>query len=61
VLSELGVPNAKKCSVEELRKFLKNRKTAYMAKLAPRVSADTNLASQMPALFVGIIKALKAK
>jgi putative ATP-dependent endonuclease of OLD family len=61
VLIESGITHAAKCSVEDLRKYLKHGKTAYMAKLAPRVATDKKLASQMPALFVEIVKALKGK
>jgi len=59
VLAEAGVSAAAKCPIEDLRKLLKNRKTEYMAKLAPRVAANTELASKMPSFFVGIINSLK--
>lgn len=61
VLCEVGISKAATCSTEEIRKYLKNRKTAYMAILAPRVALDNVLATKMPKPFVTIVKALKGK
>ena len=61
VLCEVGIGKAAKCSVEDLKSFLKNRKTAYMANLAPKVAANAELAAKMPKPLVAIVKALKDK
>jgi putative ATP-dependent endonuclease of OLD family len=61
VLGEVGMGKAAKCSVEELKSYLKNRKTAYMANLAPKVAANTKLAAKMPKPFVAMVKTLKDK
>jgi putative ATP-dependent endonuclease of OLD family len=61
VLCDVGVGKAEKCSIEELKAFLKNRKTAYMANLAPKVAVDSTLAAKMPKPLVAIVKALKDK
>jgi putative ATP-dependent endonuclease of the OLD family len=61
ILVEIGIGQAEKCSHEDLKRILKNKKTAYMARLAPLVGADEKLASQMPKLFVAIVKGLKDK
>ncbi len=61
ILVEVGVGDAGNCSVEELRKRLNNRKTAYMTKLATRIAADANLAMKMPAPFVAIVKGLQKR
>lgn len=61
VLCEIGVGKAAKCSTEDLKKYLKNRKTAYMANLAPKVALSNELAAKMPKPLVVIVKALKDK
>lgn len=59
ILTEAGTPTARACPLDEFRKQLKNRKTAYMGQLALRVAGDPALAERMPAAFVGLIKGLR--
>jgi putative ATP-dependent endonuclease of OLD family len=61
ILVELGIGRASTCSVADLKSLLKNRKTAYMAILAPLVASDDKLAVRMPNVFVAIVKTLKDK
>lgn len=60
ILIDIGVSNAGSCTLEDFKKKLKNKKTAYMSRLAPMVSKDALLASQMPKAFIDVIKSLKA-
>jgi putative ATP-dependent endonuclease of the OLD family len=59
ILGEIGTKNADQCSLDELRRLLGNRKTAYMTRLAPRVAASCDLASRMPTAIVSLIDKLK--
>lgn len=59
VLEEAGYGHARGCTEADLRGLLKNRKTDYMGKLAPRVAGDPQLAARMPAPFVGLITRLR--
>jgi len=59
-LAEIGIPNALTCTLDELKKHLKNNKTAYMSSLAPKVAAGVNLAARMPKQFVEVINQLKS-
>ena len=59
ILSESGVKTARTCSLEEFRKQLDNRKTAYMGPLALRVAGDKVLAARMPKAYVDLIVALR--
>ena len=61
ILTEMGVVAAGKCSSKELLALLKNRKIAYMTRLALRVSTSLDLAARMPRPFVAIVEALKAR
>ena len=45
--------------LDEFKKRLKNKKTAYMTELAPMVASDTALAMEMPEPFVNAIEHLK--
>ena len=59
LLAGISGPIALTCPLDEFRARLKNKKTRYMALLAPRVAADPALAGQMPAPFVTLITALR--
>jgi putative ATP-dependent endonuclease of OLD family len=50
---------ASTCTVDDLKKHLKRRKTAYMTRFAPMVAADPKLAKLMPVPFVGLIERLR--
>jgi len=60
IMVDVGISAMATCPVEEFTKCLKKNKTAYMARLARMVIADPTLAAQMPPVFVGFIKNLKA-
>jgi len=60
ILRDIGVSDAMTCSVDDFKKRLKNKKTAYMSRLAPMVANDATLASKMPKVFVTLINGLKA-
>jgi putative ATP-dependent endonuclease of OLD family len=59
ILADISGPSAQTCSINELKKRLKNKKTAYMTELAPMIAADLTLAVKMPKPFVQFIKQLK--
>jgi putative ATP-dependent endonuclease of OLD family len=59
ILFEAGVQTARACTLDEFRSQLNNRKTAYMASLALRVSEDVALAQRMPRAFVDLILGLR--
>jgi putative ATP-dependent endonuclease of OLD family len=59
ILFEAGVQTARTCTLDEFRSQLNNRKTAYMAPLALRVSTDVALAQQMPRAFVDLVVGLR--
>jgi putative ATP-dependent endonuclease of OLD family len=61
ILVHIGIKAAEKSSTDDFKKTLKNKKTAYMAKLAPLVSADEKLARTMPQAFVSIVDTLRKK
>ena len=54
-----GTQAARTCALDEFRKQLKNRKTAYMGPLALRVSGDKALAARMPKPFLDLIVGLR--
>ncbi|MEI6511228.1 MAG: AAA family ATPase [Candidatus Uhrbacteria bacterium] len=60
ILNDLGDARAKTCSLDDLAKKLKGKKTSYMTRLAPMVVRDAKLASQMPKEIVDVILNLKA-
>lgn len=60
ILVEEGIGLAGRCTLDELRAQLKNRKTSYMRRLALAVASDVELAQRMPAPFVDLITSLKA-
>jgi putative ATP-dependent endonuclease of OLD family len=59
MLAELGTKDCDSCSLDELRRLLCHRKTAYMTRLAPRVAASPELASRMPNPIVSLIEKLR--
>ena len=59
ILADTQDESAKTCSLDEFKKRLKNKKTAYMTELAPMVASDTALAMKMPEPFVNAIEHLK--
>ena len=59
ILCDGGVGMARGCSLDELHRLLKKRKTKYMSVLALRVAGDQALALRMPAPFVGLITGLR--
>lgn len=59
ILAEASGPSALTCSSEEFTRRLKNKKTAYMSLLAPRIASDPALAALMPAPFVTLITRLR--
>ena len=59
ILADTQDESAKTCSLDEFKKRLKNKKTAYMTELAPMVATDTALAMKMPEPFVNAIEHLK--
>ncbi len=59
ILANIQGESAKTCSLDEFKKRLKNKKTAYMSELAPMVAADTALAMKMPEPFVKAVEHLK--
>jgi putative ATP-dependent endonuclease of the OLD family len=59
MLATVGGRTALTCSIEEFTARLKNKKTAYMNVLAPRIAADPALAARMPAPFVNLITRLR--
>jgi putative ATP-dependent endonuclease of OLD family len=59
ILAESGVSTARTCALDEFRKQLDNRKTAYMGPLALRVAGDRTLAARMPRVFVDLIVGLR--
>ena len=60
IIVDIGVAAMATCSIEEFKKCLKNKKTAYMVRLAQMIIADQSLADQMPKVFVDYIKTLKS-
>lgn len=61
ILVQIGIKAAETNSMDEFKKMLKNKKTAYMAALAPMVSADEKLARTMPKTFVSLVDTLRKK
>ncbi len=61
ILRDIGVPHSMTCTIEDFTKKLKNKKTAYMSKLAQMVAVDSVLATSMPKVFVSLIADIKAK
>ncbi len=59
ILARIQGDSAKTCSLDEFKKRLKNKKTAYMTELAPMFAADEELAKKMPEPFVKAIEQLK--
>lgn len=59
ILKDAGVNDADTCSIDDFKKKLKNKKTAYMSRLAIMITKDPVLASKMPEVFVKLIKELK--
>lgn len=59
IMGEIGSTNSATCSIDEFKKRLKNKKSAYMVRLAPMVAADFALAATMPKVFVTFIEKLK--
>jgi putative ATP-dependent endonuclease of OLD family len=59
ILAQIGSRSALTCPSDEFLRRLKNKKTAYMSVLAPRVAADAALAQRMPAPFVRLITNLR--
>ncbi len=59
IMVEISGSAAGTCSIDEFTKRLKNKKTAYMARLAPKIIADATLASKMPAKYITLIDDLK--
>lgn len=59
ILTEIGGVTAATCSMDEFKRRLKNKKSAYMVRLAPMVAADSALAARMPKVFVTLIEKLK--
>jgi putative ATP-dependent endonuclease of the OLD family len=59
VLEEAGYGHAHNCPEAELRGLLKNKKTDYMGKLAPRVASDPTLAARMPTPFLDLLTRLR--
>jgi putative ATP-dependent endonuclease of OLD family len=54
------VANAATCTLDELRRYLSNRKIPYMTRLAVRVAGDAALARQMPNPFVNIVDGMQS-
>lgn len=59
IIRDIGDSTAMTCSVDDFRRKLKNKKTAYMTHLAPMVAKDSELASKMPRAFILLIESLK--
>jgi putative ATP-dependent endonuclease of OLD family len=59
ILSNVCGQSVLTCSRDEFVSRLKNKKTAYMSVLAPRVANDLALAARMPAPFVNMITRLR--
>ena len=59
VLVDLGETAALRCSANDFRARLKNRKIGYMGKLSVRIANDAPLARRMPAPFVDLIVTLR--
>ena len=59
ILGDIQGKSAKTCPLDEFKKQLKNKKTAYMIKLALRVADDAELAMKMPEPFVKAVEHLK--
>lgn len=60
ILRDIGVPDSMTCPIGDFKRKLKNKKTAYMSRLAPLVASDAVLASKMPQAFVALIEKIKA-
>lgn len=58
ILGTIGGKSALTCPFDEFKARLKNKKTGYMGALSLRVATSRELAENMPAPFVGIIKSL---
>ena len=59
ILANVSGQSVKTCPLDEFKKRLKNKKTAYMTELAPMVAADATLASKMPEPFVKLIEQMR--
>lgn len=59
ILVTIQGESASSCPLDEFKKKLKNKKTAYMTELAPKVAGDATLAMKMPGPFVKAIEHLK--
>ena len=59
ILAKIQGDSVLTCKLPEFKKRLKNKKTAYMTELAPKVASDAKLALKMPALYVNAIKDLQ--
>lgn len=59
IMTEIGGIDLANCSLDEFKKRLKNKKSAYMVRLAPKVASDAALAAQMPKAFISLIERLK--
>jgi putative ATP-dependent endonuclease of OLD family len=59
ILTEFVGSGAQTCSPDDLRKHLNRRKMPYMTRLASKVAGDPDLAKQMPAPFVTLVKGLR--
>ena len=60
ILTEFIGDSAQTCTVDEFKRHLKRRKTPYMTRLAFRVAADPQLATQMPTPFLNLIEGLRS-
>lgn len=59
ILTDLMGAAAQTCTVDELKRHLKRRKTPYMTRLAAEVATDEALARRMPTPFVSLIDGLR--
>ena len=60
IMSDIGFSSAGNLPIDDFKKLLRNNKTGYMARLAPMIVADSDLASKMPKAFIDIIDKLKS-
>lgn len=60
IMTNISGKAAGTCVIDEFKNRLKNKKTAYMARLAQLIIADHTLASQMPRVYVSLVQRLKS-
>lgn len=59
IVSQTVGNRALQCTDDEFALLLDNRKTCYMGGLCDRIVSDANLAAQMPAPFVNLVRQLR--